>query len=177
MAAENFDVCVIGSGPGGYVAAIRAAQLGLKTAIIEREFLGGVCLNVGCIPSKAMITAANFMHRMQHDAPEMGLQISGSLKLDMQKLVAWKQSVSDRMSAGVAQLLKGNAVSTIMGEASFTSAQELTVKSKAGSQQIRAKNFIIATGSRPFEIPGNRKAKAGYDVIDRYAALLMMDHI
>lgn len=81
--ALNFDVCVIGAGPGGYVAAIRAGQLGFKTAVIEREKLGGVCLNVGCIPSKAMITAAHFLHRMQHDAPVMGLKFSGDVKVDM----------------------------------------------------------------------------------------------
>mgnify|MGYP001471495601 CR=1 FL=1 len=83
---KNFDVCVIGAGPGGYVAAIRSAQLGLKTVIIERENLGGVCLNVGCIPSKAMITAAHFLHRLEHQASDMGIEISGKPKLNMKKL-------------------------------------------------------------------------------------------
>src|ERR1043165_7667465 len=94
------DVCVIGSGPGGYVCAIRAAQHGLKTIIIEREFLGGVCLNVGCIPSKAMISASHFFHRVEHDAAEMGINVSKA-SIDMKKMVAWKQTVCDRMSGGV----------------------------------------------------------------------------
>src|ERR1700733_4158140 len=110
MATQNFDVCVIGAGPGGYVAAIRSAQTGKKVAIIEREYLGGVCLNVGCIPSKAMITASHFLHRMQHDAPEMGLELSGSIKVNMKQLKTWKDSVCAKMSGGVSQLLKGNSV-------------------------------------------------------------------
>src|SRR6185369_9588917 len=101
MATEKFDVCVIGSGPGGYVAAIRCAQLGLKTAIVEREKLGGVCLNVGCIPSKAMITASHFLHRVQHDAPEMGIEISGKVNVNMKQLKTWKDSVCAKMSGGV----------------------------------------------------------------------------
>ncbi|USN47206.1 MAG: dihydrolipoyl dehydrogenase [Pseudobdellovibrionaceae bacterium] len=152
--SKTFDVCVIGSGPGGYVAAIRAAQEGLNTVVIEREALGGVCLNVGCIPSKAMITASHFMHRAQHDAKEMGFEIGGDIKLNMKKLVAWKQSVCDRMSGGVEQLLKGNKVEVVRGEASFKSSSELEVKSSSGTQSIKAKNYIVATGSRPIEIPG-----------------------
>jgi dihydrolipoamide dehydrogenase len=151
--AQSFDVVVIGAGPGGYVAAIRSAQLGMKTAIVEREFLGGVCLNVGCIPSKAMITAAHFYHRAQHDAPTMGFDIKG-ISVDMKKLVSWKQSVSDKMSGGVNQLLKGNGVTILMGEAEFKSKTEITVKSKSGTETVTAKNFILATGSRPIEIPG-----------------------
>ncbi|MBX3020827.1 MAG: dihydrolipoyl dehydrogenase [Bdellovibrionales bacterium] len=152
--AEKFDVCVVGAGPGGYVAAIRAAQLGKKTCIVEREFLGGVCLNVGCIPSKAMITAGHFYHRMQHDAPEMGFDIPKSIKLDFKKLQEWKQSVCNKMSGGVAQLLKGNSVTVFMGEATFTSPKVISVKSKEGTKTIEAANYIIATGSRPIEIPG-----------------------
>ena len=152
--AEKFDVCVVGSGPGGYVAAIRAAQLGKKTAIVEREALGGVCLNIGCIPSKAMITAAHFYHRMMHDAPTMGFAIPKEIDLDFKKLQAWKQSVCGKMSGGVAQLLKGNSVTVFMGEATFKSAKSVEVKGKDGTQQIEAANFIVATGSRPIEIPG-----------------------
>ncbi|HEX4924510.1 MAG TPA: dihydrolipoyl dehydrogenase [Bdellovibrionales bacterium] len=149
----SYDVCVIGAGPGGYVAAIRAGQLGLKTVIIEREYLGGVCLNVGCIPSKAMITAAHFVHRAQHDAPEMGVNI-GKIDIDMKKMVDWKQSVCDRMAGGVEQLLKGNKVTIVRGEANFVSKEEIKVTGKEGTQSIRAKNFVIATGSRPIQIPG-----------------------
>ncbi len=154
MATEKFDVCVIGAGPGGYVAAIRAAQLGKKTCVIEREFLGGVCLNVGCIPSKAMITAAHFHHRMMHDGPTMGFQVPEVVKLDYKKLQEWKQSVCNKMSGGVAQLLKGNSVTVMMGEATFTSPKSLTVKGKEGTTTIEAANYVIATGSRPIEIPG-----------------------
>lgn len=151
---SQFDVCVIGSGPGGYVAAIRCAQLGLKTAVVEREKLGGVCLNIGCIPSKAMIGAAHMLHRMQHDASEMGLEFSGGVKVNMKKLKTWKQSVCDRMSGGVEGLLKGNGVDIIAGEAEFTSANELKVTGSDSTTSIQAKNFIVATGSRPIEIPG-----------------------
>lgn len=152
--AEVFDVCVIGAGPGGYVAAIRSAQLGLKTAVIEREALGGVCLNVGCIPSKAMISASHFYTRMVHDAPTMGLKVKGEIAVDMKQLQTWKQSVVERMTSGVGQLLKGNGVTVLSGEANFKSAKELTVTAKTGTQTVQAKNFIIATGSRPIEIPG-----------------------
>jgi dihydrolipoamide dehydrogenase len=151
--AQNFDVVVIGAGPGGYVAAIRSAQLGLNTAIIEREFLGGVCLNVGCIPSKAMISATHFLHKAEHDSALMGINIK-DISVDMKKLVTWKQSVCDKMSGGVSQLLKGNSVTILMGEAEFKNSKELSVKSKSGTETITAKNFIIATGSRPIEIPG-----------------------
>lgn len=153
MAQQNFDVVVIGAGPGGYVAAIRAAQLGFKTAIIEREFLGGVCLNVGCIPSKAMITAAHFFERAKHDAPQMGFSIP-KIDLDMKKLKNWKQSVCTKMSGGVGQLLKGNQVTVLMGEANWKSPHELSVKSSKGTESVAAKYFIVATGSRPIEIPG-----------------------
>jgi dihydrolipoamide dehydrogenase len=154
VGTEKFDVCVIGAGPGGYVAAIRAAQLGKKTCIVEREFLGGVCLNVGCIPSKAMITAGHFYHRMLHDGPEMGFGIPETVKLDYKKLQEWKTSVCNKMSGGVAQLLKGNSVTIIMGEANFTAPKSLTVKGKEGTTTIEATSYIVATGSRPIEIPG-----------------------
>jgi dihydrolipoamide dehydrogenase len=153
MATQNFDVVVIGAGPGGYVAAIRSAQLGKKTAIIEREFMGGVCLNVGCIPSKAMISAGHFLHRLEHQAPDMGFTVKG-ISHDMAQTQKWKQSVCDRMAGGVEQLLKGNAVTILRGEAAFKTAQEISVKSKTGTESVTAKNFIIATGSRPIEIPG-----------------------
>lgn len=151
--SQSYEVCVIGAGPGGYVAAIRASQLGFKTAIIEREYLGGVCLNVGCIPSKAMISAAHFLHRAQHDAPKMGIEL-GPVKVNMPKLKDWKQSVCDKMSGGVSQLLKGNKVDIISGEAEFVDVNNLKVKTKDGDKKIQSKYFVIATGSRPIEIPG-----------------------
>lgn len=151
--AQNFDTVVIGAGPGGYVAAIRSAQLGAKTAIIEREFLGGVCLNVGCIPSKAMISAAHFYHKAQHDAATMGILFK-DLSVDYKQLLKWKTSVTEKMSGGVKQLLGGNGVTIISGEAEFKSSKEISVKSSKGVESITAKNFIVATGSRPIEIPG-----------------------
>lgn len=150
----QFDVVVIGAGPGGYVAAIRSAQLGFKVAIIEREYLGGVCLNVGCIPSKAMITATHMLHKAQHQFPEMGLQIKGGIEVDMKQLVKWKQSVCDRMSTGVAGLLKGNQVTVLKGQAEFKNSKEISVQSSAGTESVQGKYFIVATGSRPIEIPG-----------------------
>jgi dihydrolipoamide dehydrogenase len=154
MATQNFDVVVVGAGPGGYVAAIRSAQLGKKTAVIEREYMGGVCLNVGCIPSKALISAGHFLHRLHDQAPEMGVKVKGSVEVDMAQTQKWKQSVCDRMAGGVEQLLKGNGVTIIRGEASFKTANEITVKTKTGTEAVTAKNFILATGSRPIEIPG-----------------------
>ncbi len=153
MMAQEFDAVVIGAGPGGYVAAIRLAQLGKKTAVIEKQYLGGVCLNVGCIPSKAMITAAHFYHRAQHDAPTMGFTIKG-IDLDMKKLVAWKQAVCDKMAGGVSQLLKGNGVTVLMGEAEITSPTEISVKGAGGVEKVKAKQIVMAMGSRPIEIPG-----------------------
>lgn len=167
---KSFDVCVIGSGPGGYVAAIRSAQLGFKTAVIEREKLGGVCLNVGCIPSKAMIAAAHFLQRMNHDAPEMGFTVKG-IDLDAKKLQAWKQSVCNKMSGGVQQLLKGNSVEVISGDATFTDSKTLSVKASSGTETVTAKNFIIATGSRPIEIPGFKFDEK--DVMSSTGALAM----
>jgi dihydrolipoamide dehydrogenase len=153
--AQKFDVVVVGAGPGGYVAAIRSAQLGLSTAVVEREYMGGVCLNVGCIPSKAMITAGHFYNKLTHGAAaEMGFKVKGDVSVDMAQLQKWKQSVCDKMAGGVEQLCKGNGVTILRGEASFKSATEITVKSSSGTDSVTAKNFIIATGSRPIEIPG-----------------------
>ncbi len=166
---QNFDVVVIGAGPGGYVAAIRAAQLGFKTAVIEREFLGGVCLNVGCIPSKAMITAGHHWHKAHHEFKNMGFNIKG-IELDFKKLLEWKNSVSSKMSSGVAQLLKGNQVTVIKGEAQFKNSKEITVN----GETIQAQNFIVATGSRPIEIPGFKFDEK--DILSSTGALAL-DHV
>lgn len=177
--STQYDVVVIGSGPGGYVAAIRSAQLGFKTAVVEREFLGGVCLNVGCIPSKAMITAAHRLHQAQHDFPTMGLKIKGNVEVDMGQLVKWKQSVCDKMAGGVGQLLKGNGVTIIKGEAAFKNSKELTVTpsqingSVTKTETVTAKNFIIANGSRPIEIPGFKFDEK--DIMSSTGALAMSE--
>ena len=150
---QKFDVVVVGSGPGGYVAAIKCAQLGLNTAIVEREKLGGVCLNVGCIPSKAMITAAHWLDKVEHGFPEMGIEVSKP-KIDFKKMVAWKQSVCDKMSGGVNQLLKGNKVTIFNGTAEFVSPTQIEVQSSKGKEQLETKYMILALGSRPIQIPG-----------------------
>ncbi len=145
------DVLVIGAGPGGYVAAIRAAQKGKKVICVEREKLGGVCLNVGCIPSKAMIHASTVADRA-HDAAEMGIGI-GAVSIDIQKMVAWKQKIVDRLTGGVGLLFKHHKVEHVAGEATFVTPTKVSVKSAAGVEEIEATDVIIATGSRPIELP------------------------
>jgi dihydrolipoamide dehydrogenase len=145
------DVLVIGAGPGGYVAAIRAAQRGKKVICVEREKLGGVCLNVGCIPSKALIHASTVVDRA-HDAGEMGIGL-GAISVDIQKMVAWKQKVVDRLTGGVGLLFKHHKVEHVAGEATFVTPTKVSVKSSAGTEEIEAKDVIIATGSRPIELP------------------------
>src|SRR5438270_1942228 len=148
--ADKFEVVVVGSGPGGYVAAIKAAQIGKKTAVIERESIGGVCLNWGCIPSKALIHAAHVYEEATGHAVTMGMDF-GKPKLDSKKLEAWKSEVVQKMTNGVAQLLKGNKVTTIMGNAAFTSPKSLEVSSKDGKRAIDFDQAIIAVGARPIQ--------------------------
>lgn len=151
---ELFDVIVIGAGPGGYVAAIRAAQLGKKTAIIDKEWLGGVCLNVGCIPSKSLLKNADVAHTLRERGKEFGFAFE-NLQLDYGAAVKRSRQVSDRLVRGVGFLMKKNNITVIMGEARFTSPERVTVNSKDGAEQAYgAKDFIIATGSTPFSIPG-----------------------
>ncbi|MEO7730910.1 MAG: dihydrolipoyl dehydrogenase [Kofleriaceae bacterium] len=157
MPEQRFDAVVIGAGPGGYPAAIRLGQLKIKTAIIEREYMGGVCLNVGCIPSKAVIHAAKMFDKLGH-SEDIGITITGKPVLDMAKLQAWKSGVVNKLTSGVRTLLKGNKVEIIEGAATLVASgpdgHRITVKSAAGEQTIIAKNIVLATGSRPFEIPG-----------------------
>ena len=146
------EVVVIGGGPGGYVAAIRLGQLGKDTVLVERENLGGVCLNIGCIPSKALIRVAKLKNRMEA-AKQIGLEV-GSIGVDMAKLQTWKESVVSRLVSGVEYLCKSNHVRIIKGDAKFTGPNTIEVKSAAATETIEAKNTIIATGTRPVEIPG-----------------------
>ena len=148
---KKFDAIVIGAGPGGYPCAIRLAQLGKKVAIIEREYVGGVCLNVGCIPSKALIKAASNFEKMQK-ADGMGFKVKG-VDVDFAGLQEWKQSVVTKLTGGVSQLLKGNKVEIVKGEASFVSKNELSVKSSEGTQSLTADHIVIAVGSSPIEVP------------------------
>ncbi|MGE3245700.1 MAG: dihydrolipoyl dehydrogenase [Beijerinckiaceae bacterium] len=166
--ANSYDVIIIGSGPGGYVTAIRAAQLGLKTAIVEREHLGGICLNWGCIPTKALLRSAEIYHYATH-AKDYGLKIDGSVGFDAQAVVQRSRGVSGRLNGGVGFLLKKNKVDVIWGEASIAKAGEVTVakpkkkpmepqhpapKGVLGEGSYQAKHIIIATGARPRVLPG-----------------------
>jgi dihydrolipoamide dehydrogenase len=157
MSEQTFDAVVIGAGPGGYPAAIRLGQLKIKTAIIEREYMGGVCLNVGCIPSKAVIHAAKTFEKMGK-ADEIGIGIQGKPTIDMKKLQTWKGGVVTKLTSGVRTLLKGNGVEIFDGTAKIEkggpNGHKITITGKAGTQTITAKNIVIATGSRPLEIPG-----------------------
>jgi dihydrolipoamide dehydrogenase len=146
-------VCVIGAGPGGYVAAIRLAQLGVETTIVEREQLGGVCLNVGCIPSKAYIGASKLWEKLK-TADEYGI-LASDLTVDLSKMRTWKNSVVTRMKNGVGELLKRNGVTVVKGTARFTGPDTIDVALEGGgAETIRAEQFLIAVGSRPFDLPG-----------------------
>lgn len=152
--AEQYDVVVIGAGPGGYVAGIRAAQLGLKTAVVERQWLGGVCLNVGCIPSKALLKNAEIIHTVQHRAEEFGFSYD-NLKVDYKVAFARSRDASNRLTKGIASLFRKNKVTHIEGTAAFTGPHTIKVAlNKGGEQELTAKNFVIATGARPRVLPG-----------------------
>ena len=152
MATIQKETVIIGAGPGGYVAAIRAAQLGQKVTIIEKEYIGGVCLNVGCIPSKALITAGHHFHNAQH-AETFGITTS-NVTLDITKMQNWKDTkVVSMLTRGVEGLLKKNKVEIIRGTATFTDKNHLTVETKDGSQKLEFKNVVIATGSSPLAVP------------------------
>jgi dihydrolipoamide dehydrogenase len=151
MTTLKAEAAVIGSGPGGYVAAIRLGQLGKETVLIERESLGGVCLNIGCIPSKALIRIAKLKQRIEA-AKRIGLEVSG-VNVDFAKVQAWKQGVVDRLVSGIEYLLKGNNVKVVKGTGKFTGAHELEITTAAGMEVVEAKDIIIATGSRYFDLP------------------------
>lgn len=146
------DLLVIGGGPGGYVAAIRAAQLGLDVTLAEDSFVGGVCLNVGCIPSKALISVASRVDQIRH-SKDMGIVV-GSIDVDFPQVMTYKSQVVSRLTSGVTRLLEGNGVNVIEGRASFVAANLARVQLSHEVQQVRFKSAILATGSRPLEIPG-----------------------
>lgn len=151
---ENYDVVVIGAGPGGYVAAIRAAQLGKKTAIIEkRKTLGGTCLNVGCIPSKALLDSSEHYHNAKHKLGDHGISL-GDVKMDVAKMMARKEKVVGEVTSGVDFLMKKNKITRYFGHGSFVNANTLEILSEDGKkEQISATNVVIATGSTPSLIP------------------------
>lgn len=152
MVTQNFDIIVIGSGPGGYVAAIRAAQLGQKVAIIERENLGGICLNWGCIPTKAMLRSAEVFHLM-HRAKEFGLSADG-INFDLNAVVARSRGVAKQLSGGIGHLMKKNKITVFMGDATLPKLGHVTVKTATATEDLTAKNIILATGARARELPG-----------------------
>ena len=160
MADTNYDIIIIGSGPGGYVTAIRAAQLGFKTAIVEREFLGGICLNWGCIPTKALLRSAEILHYLQH-AKDYGLS-AGQVTYDPSAVVKRSRAVAKRLNDGVGFLMRKNKVAVIWGEAVIEAPGKVTVragrgeapKGALGAGAYAAKHIIIATGARPRVLPG-----------------------
>jgi len=166
--AENYDVIIIGSGPGGYIAAIRAAQLGMKVAVVEREHLAGICSNWGCIPTKALLRSADVLHSAQH-AKNYGLTLEGTIKPDLKAIVARSRGIAERMNGGVGFLFKKNKVDIIWGEAKITKPGEIVVgkttkpiqqpqaplpKNAKGEGTYTAKHIVIATGARPRALPG-----------------------
>lgn len=162
------DTLVIGAGPGGYVAAIRAAQLGQKVTIVEKAILGGVCLNVGCIPSKALIAAGHRYETAKH-SESMGITAE-NVKVDFSKVQEWKAGVVKKLTGGVEGLLKGNKVDIVRGEAYFVDANTLRVMDENSAQTYTFKNAIIATGSRPIELPAFKYTKR---VLDSTGALAL----
>src|ERR1700751_2261135 len=160
MPDTSFDIIIIGSGPGGYVTAIRASQLGFKTAIVERDYLGGICLNWGCIPTKALLRSAEIFHYMQH-AKDYGLAAE-KISYDPKAVVQRSRAVSKSLNDGVGLLMKKNKVTIIGGEAAIYAPGKITVKKSAaeapkgalGEGAYQAKHIILATGARPRVLPG-----------------------
>jgi dihydrolipoamide dehydrogenase len=152
---ENFDVVIIGSGPGGYVAAIRCSQLGFKTAIVERyNTLGGTCLNVGCIPSKALLDSSEHFYNASHTFKEHGIDV-GSLKVNLEQMIKRKAGVVKQTSDGISFLMKKNKITTYFGHGTFVSKDTVEVALNDGNKTtLSAKKFVIATGSKPIVLPG-----------------------
>jgi dihydrolipoamide dehydrogenase len=154
MTDKSYDAIVVGGGPGGYVAAIRLGQLGQQVLVVEREYMGGVCLNWGCIPSKALISAASLAHHVRH-AETMGITVTG-LNVDITKLQAWKGSIVKKLTGGVASLVKSNGGTVVMGQAKLTGAHTVLVTKEDGKTEsyVARKAIVIATGATPIKIPG-----------------------
>jgi len=151
--AKEYDVCVIGTGPGGYVAAIRASQLGFKTVVVEKRFLGGVCLNIGCIPTKALLRSAEVFESISH-ASDYGVDVK-EFSANFEGMIKRSRKVANKMSKGVQFLMKANKIDVLNGTGVFKSAKELAVNDEDGkeTETVKAKHFIIATGARPRELP------------------------
>ncbi|MBU3258470.1 dihydrolipoyl dehydrogenase [Roseovarius sp. PS-C2] len=172
MAAKSFDLIVIGAGPGGYVAAIRGAQLGLNVAVVEREHMGGICLNWGCIPTKALLRSSEVFHLM-HRAGEFGLK-ADKIGYDLDAVVKRSRGVAKQLNSGVGHLLKKNKVTTIMGEASLPAKGKVSVKTDKGAEELEAKHIVLATGARARELPG---LEADGEQVWTYKHALMPPHM
>ncbi len=167
---KEYDVVVIGAGPGGYVAAIRSAQLGKKTAIVEKRFLGGVCLNIGCIPSKALLKNADVAHTLRERGEEFGFKVEG-LELDYSVAHQRSRKTSERLVRGIGFLMKKNKIDVLMGAAKLTAKDTVAVTLEEGeTETLKAKDIIIATGAHPFTVPGVELD--GEKVIDYETAIL-----
>jgi dihydrolipoamide dehydrogenase len=166
--AQTFDMIVIGAGPGGYVAAIRAAQLGLKVVCVERENLGGICLNWGCIPTKAMLRSAEVFHLM-HRAKEFGLSANG-IGYDLDAVVKRSRGVAKQLSGGIGHLFKKNKVTVVMGEATVMAPGKVSVKTDKGTETLEAPAVVLATGARARELPG---LEADHDLVWTYRDALV----
>lgn len=152
MAAKSYDMIVIGAGPGGYVAAIRGAQLGLKVAIVEREHMGGICLNWGCIPTKALLRSSEIFHQM-HRAKEFGLSVE-NIGFDLKAIIDRSRGVAKQMAGGISHLMKKNKIDVVMGAATLPAKGKVSVKTAKGVEELTSKNIILATGARARELPG-----------------------
>jgi len=168
----DYQALVIGAGPGGYPCAIRLGQLGLKTLCVEKEAWGGVCLNVGCIPSKALINASLRLVEMRH-ADAMGLRVAGDVTVDMPALQAWKGQVVSKLTKGVEQLLKGNGVERALATARLLDAHTVELTSADGVRTVTAEHIVVATGSSPIQIPGFAFADA--PILDSTGALALTE--
>jgi dihydrolipoamide dehydrogenase len=164
---KHFDMIVIGAGPGGYVAAIRGAQLGLKVCVIERENLGGICLNWGCIPTKTMLRSAEVFHLM-HRAKEFGLSAE-SINFDLDAVIKRSRGVAGQLSDGIGHLLKKNKCTVVMGEATITARGKVSVKTGKVLEEFTSNNIVVATGARARELPG---LEADGDLVWTYRAAL-----
>src|SRR6185369_6030405 len=151
--ADKYDVVVVGAGPGGYPAAIRAAQLGLKVACVERERAGGICLNWGCIPTKALLKSAEAMRTVQH-AADYGVTIKGEIGFDWAKVTSRSRAVADKLAGGVESLFRKYKVTPIKGTATLTGRGKLDVKTAGGELKLESPRIILATGARAKFLPG-----------------------
>ena len=152
MSEQSYDCAIVGGGPGGYPAAIRAAQLGLRTALVEREHLGGICANWGCIPTKALLRASELRHWAER-AEEFGIEL-GPIRIDLEKVVERSRRVADRMAGGVRHLLKKNGVDLFEGRARLLGPQRLEIQGDAAAAEISARHVVLATGARARSLPG-----------------------